>query len=272
MKTCTRSRLLAALLVLVMVITLLPTAAFAAEGATATKITSADELTTGQYVMVTSTGYAPSVLDGTWITAVAVDASADTVTVDPATVWTLTVDGGTVKLTDSNGVTIAPKSGNANGILSGDYSWAVTCTDGTFRFAGQGSDTTVLASNKGSENKFRAYKTSTVSGNPASYPADFTLYKVGEAEPAEVNHLVTDLTELEEGDQIVIYNPGHALALSSEMNGDWYLHGKEVEITDGHITTPAAEMIWTVGIADDGTYLHTEGWQDRFCVALRHLR
>lgn len=258
MKTRTRSRLLAALLVLVMVITLLPTAAFAAEGATATKITSADALTTGQYVMVTSTGYAPGVLDGTWVTAVAVDASTDTVTVDPATVWTLTVDGSTVKLTDSNGVTIAPNSGNTNGIQSGDYSWAVTCTDGMFRFAGQGADTTVLASNKGSGNKFRAYKAGTVSGNPNSYPADFTLYKVGEVAPAEVNHLVTDLAELEEGDRVVIYNPGHALALSSEMNGSWYLHGKEVEITDGHITTPAEEMIWTVGIDDDGAYTFTQ--------------
>ena len=69
MKTRTRSRLLALLLVLVMVMTLLPTAAFAVETAggtvTATKVTSADELTTGQYVMVTNTEYAPGVLDGT---------------------------------------------------------------------------------------------------------------------------------------------------------------------------------------------------------------
>lgn len=269
MRTRTRSRLLSALLVLVMVITLLPTAAFAAEGAIATKITSADALTTGQYVMVTDTGYAPSVLDGTWITAAAVDASADTVTVDPAIIWTITVDGDTVKLTDSNGVTVAPKSGNTNGIQSGDYSWAVTCTDGMFRFAGQGSDTTVLASNKGSENKFRAYKTSTVSGNPASYPADFTLYKVEAAEPDPYPDIdkkysvYVPVAEPQDGDTVILYNPGNGVALSSKPVNTYYLTGAELAVEESGVITAepadAALTQWTVGVNDDGSYTFTQG-------------
>ena len=177
MNRSTQSRFLAFALALVMVFSMLPVTALAAEeAATYTQITTADDLVTGQYVMVASNGYAPTILDGTWILAEAVTAT-DTVT-DPAAnlVWTVTVDDSTVKLTDSNGTTVAPKGGNNNGITSGDYSWDVTCTDGTFQFAGQGDDTVVLASNVGSDNKFRGYKTTTVSGNPNGYPSNFTLY------------------------------------------------------------------------------------------------
>ena len=52
--------------------------------------------------------------------------------------------------------------------------------DGKFTFSGQGEDTVILASNKSSQNKFRAYKATTVSGNPGGYPSEFTLYKLNE--------------------------------------------------------------------------------------------
>ena len=66
------SRMLSVLLLLVMVVSMLPVSAYADSAATYTQITSAEELVTGQYVMVTSTGYAPGVFDGTWVTAVPV--------------------------------------------------------------------------------------------------------------------------------------------------------------------------------------------------------
>ena len=182
MNRTVHSRVLSFLLVLAMVITMLPVSALAADGsATYKQITTVEELTSGQYVMVADKGYAPTVYEGGWLLAEAVTATDGAVT-DPATnlVWTLTVDGTTVKLTDSNGVTVAPKGGNNNGIIEGDYSWSVTCADGTFQFWGQGSDTVVLASNVGSANKFRGYKTTTVSGNPAGYPSYFSLYKLDE--------------------------------------------------------------------------------------------
>ena len=196
MRTHDRSRFLAWLLLVAMVLTMLPTAAFAADAATYTKITTMEELTSGQYVMAVSTGYSPNVYEGGWITAQAIDASGETITgaVSP---WTVTVDGETVKLTDCNGVTIAPKGGNVNGIVTGDYSWTVTCTGGTFQFAGQGADTVLLASNKGAENKFRAYKAVTVSNNPAGYPSEFTLYKRSGDAPGPVDPVdPTDPTEL----------------------------------------------------------------------------
>ena len=175
MKRQMSKRILSALLSLVMLISLLPVSVFAEEPGdtfTATKITADDQLVTGQYVMVAG-DYAPGVLDGTWVTAKTVstpDASSP--------VWTITVTGNTAVLTDANGASIAPKGGNNNGIITGSYSWVVECADGTFTFSGQGTDTVILASNKSADGKFRAYKTTTVSGNPTGYPSNFTLYKV----------------------------------------------------------------------------------------------
>ena len=254
MKTNNRSRILAWLLIVAMVMTLVPTVVLAAESATYTKITSADELTTGKYVMAVSTGYGPGVLDGTWITAESITASGDTVT-NPAatTVWDITVDGGTVKLTDSNGASIAPKGGNNNGIASGDYSWTVTCANGTFQFAGTGDDTVTLASNKGSDNKFRGYKNTTVSGNPAGYPSDFTLYKLEQQAPARQSGLVTDLTALQSGDKVVVFNPANRKALSTTYSG-YYNQGTDVTLTDGKLSGYTAADVWTLGVNADGSY------------------
>ena len=179
MKGRTSKRILSALLSLVMLLSLLPVSVFATETkTTATKITAADQLVNGQYVLVASNGYAPTILKDKWVTATSVTAENDTVTVDPSLLWTIAVDGTTVTLTDSNGKKIAPFGGNTNGIKEADYSWAFTFADGSFTFAGQGNDKVKLASNTGSENKFRAYKDRTISGNPNGYPCNFTLYKL----------------------------------------------------------------------------------------------
>ncbi|MBE6958384.1 MAG: hypothetical protein E7447_04450 [Ruminococcaceae bacterium] len=143
-------------------------------------ITSANQFTTGQYVMIADKGYGPGVYSSGWLTAVRPTVSGNTVTDTMDAVWTLTVNGTSVVLTDSNGITVKPKSGNTNGIQNGAYNWAweFNTSEGTFIFKGIGSDTTTLASNTGSGNQFRAYKNTTVaSGN---YPYNFKLYKLVE--------------------------------------------------------------------------------------------
>ena len=221
MHTWKHSRFWALLLVVAMLMTMMP-AAGAAEPATYTRITSASELTTGSYVAVVSSGYAMGVLDGSWITAASVTES-DGKIVDPAagTVWTITVDGDTAVLTDSNGTSVAPKSGNNNGIQSGTYSWKVSCTDGMFIFRGQGSDTTTLASNKGTANKFRAYKNTTVNDNPNGYPYTFSLYRLGGAgtvEPEPV--LAPKMADAPKGGEtVLIYNPANEAVLGTAASG-----------------------------------------------------
>ena len=160
------------LLALVLCLGMVPGVALA-EDVSYTQVTSADQFTTGQYYMVTDTGHAPGVLDGTWVTAVEVTDGI----VPEGAIWTLAVNDGTVTLTDANGVSIAPKGSNENGIVSGQYSWNWTFQGGKFTFTGHDKDTVILASNKSSQHKFRAYKTTTVSGNPNGYPSEFTLYK-----------------------------------------------------------------------------------------------
>lgn len=180
-----RKRLLAIFLVALMLVSMLPVTAAAADEGVYKKISSMDELTTGKYVMILDTGYAPGSLAGTWVTAVQPSVTDGSVT-DPTTgVWTLTVSGSSVKLTDANGVSIAPKGGDSNGIKSGDYNWEVRIEGGKFSFYGTGTDTVTFASNKGSENKFRAYKNTTIN---AGYPHDFNLYKLEE----EVYDPITD--------------------------------------------------------------------------------
>lgn len=265
MKTSKRSRLLAGLLVLVMLITLLPTAAFAAETASAKQITSAEEFSSGQYVMLTNTGYAPGVLDGIWITAAALTANGDTIAAPAANVvWNITVDGDSVKLTDSNGVTVAPKGGNNNGISSGDYAWAWSFENGVFKFAGTGSDTVTLASNKGSDNKFRAYKNATVAGNPGGYPSEFTLFKLGESEPdpypdIDKKYSVYEpVAAPEAGDTVIIYNAGNGAAVSSEILSNYYLTPVEMSVENGVIATENKTVAWTVDVKD-GVYTFTQG-------------
>ncbi len=253
MKATKGRRLLSALLSLLMLVSLLPISVLADDATvTATQITQASELVDGQYVLVTDSGYAPGVLDGTWLTAAAVTADENAVTVDPALLWTVTVGTDGIKLKDSSGNTIAPKGGNNNGIQSGDYSWKVSFADGKFSFAGQGDDTVTLASNKGSQNKFRAYKNATVEKTPGGYPSEFTLYKLDTAAVRE-SGIVTDLSTLKDGDTVVVFNPVNLKTLSTEYSG-FYNKGNDVKVENGKLTGFTDVDKWTLGINDDGTY------------------
>lgn len=141
------------------------------------------QLTSGKYVLVTDGGYAPNVLDGTWISFAQPTISGDTITDAKGAVWTLTVNGSSVTLTDPNGVSVAPKGGNNNGIKSGSYSWAWSASNGGFIFKGTGSDTVRFAQNTDTSggNQFRGYKETTTTGSyAAKYPSVFTLYKLSE--------------------------------------------------------------------------------------------
>lgn len=225
-------RALALVLALMLCLTLLigsaPSSGAAGSGdeATWTQVTSADQFTTGQYYMVTDTRYAPGVLDGSWVTAVeAANAATDAV-------WTLTVTGDSVTLTDANGVSVAPKGGNNNGIEQGDYDWAWSFNNGKFTFSGQDSDTVVLASNTTKttgENRFRAYKTTTVNRNPDQYPSEFTLY------------------QLTDGGSVT---PGTVAAPQASPQAGAVVSGTEITLT---CTTSGASIYYTLDGTDPTT-------------------
>lgn len=174
-------RLLSVFLAVLMVISVVPASAQAEGTETYQKISSAGEFTSGSYVMVTGDNIAVGALDGTWVSAIQVIPESDTVANPGDAVVNIIVEGASAKLQVSNGSYIAPSGGNNNGITEGEYSWSWLENGGKFTFSGTGEDTVRLASNKGSDNRFRAYKNTTVSGNPNGYPSEFTLYKLAES-------------------------------------------------------------------------------------------
>lgn len=196
------TRCLALLLAIVMVLSAMPIAMAEETTQTYTKVTSAAELTTGKYVLVTDTDYAPDYFDNGWVLATQPSVVDGKIENPTAGVWTLTVDTDGVVMTDAKGTSIAPKGGNTNGIQSGSYKWAASFASGKFTFAGTGDDTVTLASNKGNGNKFRAYKNSTVNGG---YPHEFTLYKLTETQKQQVETPTANVengAEIEVGTQI----------------------------------------------------------------------
>ena len=222
------------------------------------KLTSADQLTDGSYVMIVSTGYAPLELSGKWLTVVQPTVAEDKVTKTEGAVWTLKVSGQSVTLTDKNGMAIAPSGGNNNGIQSGNYSWAwsFSAENQTFKFMGAGDDTVTLASNTSTDstyggfNKFKAYKNNTVASQ--QYPCEFTLYRV---DPASADQPSGDLPK--PGDKFVIYNQ-NAQAVLAEQNDNTdspAINKAAATITeDGKAAIPAnGAVVFTV--EPNGEYL-----------------
>ncbi len=252
MKRSNRNRLLSWLLIVAMVLSLVPMTALAAD-AVYTQITKAEDLTTGQYVLAAGT-HAATVLDGGWVLSTEVEAKDGKLT-NPAsdTVWNVTVKNGKATLTDSNGVSIAPKGANANGIKSGSYEWTVTVESGLFKFSAE-TEAVTLACNttgNGNNNSFRAYKNTTVAGQPQNYVATLTLYKLETGTKRESGLITAD--KLQQGDTVVIFNPAKGKALSSEYS-NFYNKGTDVTLTEGKLTGYTDAELWTVGLNEDGTF------------------
>ena len=217
------------------------------------KLTSADQLTDGSYVMIVSTGYAPLELSGKWLTVVQPTVAEDKVTKTEGAVWTLKVSGQSVTLTDKNGMAIAPSGGNSNGIRSGNYSWAwsFSAENQTFKFMGAGDDTVTLASNTSTDstyggfNKFKAYKNNTVASQ--QYPCEFTLYRV---DPASADQPSGDLPK--PGDKFVIYNQNAQAVLAAE-NDSKSIEKAAATVADGKATPANGAVVFTV--EQNGEYL-----------------
>ena len=217
------------------------------------KLTSADQLTDGSYVMIVSTGYAPLELSGKWLTVVQPTVAEDKVTKTEGAVWTLKVSGQSVTLTDKNGMAIAPSGGDSNGIQSGNYSWAwsFSAENQTFKFMGAGDDTVTLASNTSTDstyggfNKFKAYKNNTVASQ--QYPCEFTLYRV---DPASADQPSGDLPK--PGDKFVIYNQNAQAVLAAE-NDSKSIEKAAATVADGKATPANGAVVFTV--EQNGEYL-----------------
>lgn len=191
------------------------------------EITGMEELTSGQYVLVTPLGDAPGILLGEDFV---ISATKPTFTGDTDAAgaeWDLTVTANGVILTDAHGVSAAPMEGDRNGIAAGTYEWQVLWDGEYFSFHGcNGSEPVTLVSDTLREKDFLACRDVDIEEAPDSYVSIFTLYRRMEVqdgpepeepekleEPGEVVETSPSVTVLPEGGTI---RAGEEITLTCE--------------------------------------------------------
>lgn len=189
------------------------------------EITGMEELTSGQYVLVTPLGDAPGILLGEDFV---ISATKPTFTGDTDAAgaeWNLTVAENGVILTDAHGVSAAPMEDDRNGIASGTYEWQVLWDGKYFSFHGcNGSEPVTLVSDTLLEKDFLACRDADIEEAPDSYVSIFTLYRRMEVqddpeepeepeEPGEVVETSPSVTVLPEGGTI---RAGEEITLTCE--------------------------------------------------------
>ena len=191
------------------------------------EITGMEELTSGQYVLVTPLGDAPGILLGEDFV---ISATKPTFTGDTDAAgaeWDLTVTANGVILTDAHGVSAAPMEGDRNGIAAGTYEWQVLWDGEYFSFHGYSRNEPVtLVSDTLLEHNFLACRDIDIEEAPDSYVSIFTLYRRMEVqdgpepeepekleEPGEVVETSPSVTVLPEGGTI---RAGEEITLTCE--------------------------------------------------------
>ena len=251
MKTPVRTRLLSALLSLVMLVSLLPVSVFAAEPASGTweKVTEAQEDWSGQYLIVYEKG--SLIMDGS-LSALDKEGNKVDVTITDGKIvgdyakyaFTIAPMTGGWSVQSASGKYISGKSGS-NKIITGSTPElnTITFADGNVKIV---SNKTTLQYNAAATNgtRFRYYK--------SENQQPVALYKLSTV-PARESGIVTDLTTLQNGDKVVVFNPANKKALSSVYNG-FYNTGVDVELTGGKLTGYTNAELWTVNRTESGAY------------------
>ena len=255
MKTPVRTRLLSALLSLVMLVSLLPVSVFAAEpeAGTWTKVELAD-ITADDTVAITMTKG-----DSTWVLPNNGDAKA------AAKAITGTVSGNTLTTSEKDlfgwKVVKGADSFQLVSAATGKYLYSTSSNNGIRQGTGENRDWVVdtesgylknvaLSRYVGVYNNqdWRSY--TSVHANIAGQTLGF--WKLSTA-PARESGIVTDLTTLQNGDKVVVFNPANKKALSSVYNG-FYNTGVDVELTRGKLTGYTDAELWTVNRTESGAY------------------
>lgn len=191
------------------------------------EITGMEELTSGQYVLVTPFGDAPGILLGEDFVISATKPTFTGDTVAAGAEWDLTMTANGVILTDAHGVSAAPMEDDRNGIASGTYEWQVLWDGEYFSFHGcNGSEPVTLVSDTLLEKDFLACRDADIEEAPDSYVSIFTLYRRMEVqddpepeepeeleEPGEVVETSPSVTVLPEGGTI---RAGEEITLTCE--------------------------------------------------------
>ena len=250
-------RLLSVLLALVMLLSLLPTAVLAADPTPGTwkKIAFAD-ITAGDTIAITMTKDKTTwVLPNDGTAQKAAPAITGTVSGDTLTTtsesqfgWKVIKSTDTFQLVSaSDNTKYLYSTDKNNGIRQGkgeSRDWKVDATSGYLFNVAQKRYVGVY-----NQQDWRSY--TTLHDNIAGQTLNF--WKL-DTVPARQSGIVTDLTTLQDGDTVVVFNPANNKALSSDYAGTFYNQGTAVTLADGKLTGYTKADIWTVGVNADGTY------------------
>ena len=264
-------RLLSVLLALVMLLSLLPTAVFAADPTPQTykKVTQAPEDWSGTYLIVSEGDEAA--FDSS-LTKIDVSNNYKTVKIAEGTIKTtetiaVTIEkmaDGNYSIKGANGKYIYQTS-DANGLKTGAKATANTIAlnaGGTVDIVSGGAH---LRFNKNSDQmRFRYFKSATYTRQQA-----ITLYKL-DAAPARQSGIVTDLTTLRDGDKVVVFNPSVKKAMSATAVATYYRAGVDVTLDSANKLTGYGDTeLWTLGIKD-GKYTFTTADGKKLSMGAAH--
>ena len=243
-------RLLSVLLALVMLLSLLPTAVFAADPTPkAALVTDASTLKAGDQIILAASAsgktYAAGSLSGKFFTNIETDPTDPADTVE---IFTLGGEAGKWTLTASDGKQIYTADAKAlNNTGKGTGTWTIAIDDsGLATVASTNSACGRILYNVKSP-RFLNYTSAT--NVSMLLPSIYRL----EVSSARQSGIVTDLTTLRDGDTVVVFNPANGKTLSTEYTGH-YNKGTDVTLADGKLTGFTDADKWTLGINDDGTY------------------
>ena len=251
MKTPVRTRLLSALLSLVMLVSLLPVSVFAADPASksAALVTDASTLKAGDQIVLSATAndstFAAGAMSGKYLSSVETKLDALDEKVE---IFTLGGTAGAWTLTASDGKKIsAVKAKEMSNSGKGTDTWTIAIDEnGAATIASTDTACGRILYNANNP-RFLNYTSNT--NVSMLLPS---IYKLDTA-PARESGIVTDLTTLQNGDKVVVFNPANKKALSSVYNG-FYNTGVDVELTEGKLTGYTDAELWTVNRTESGAY------------------
>ena len=247
-------RLLSVLLALVMLLSLLPTAVFAADPAPkATLVTDASTLKAGDQIILAASAsgktYAAGSLSGKFFTSIETDPTDPADTVE---IFTLGGEAGKWTLTASDGKQIYTADAKAlNNTGKGTGTWTIAIDDsGLATVASTDSACGRILYNVKSP-RFLNYTSAT--NVSMLLPSIYRL----EVSSARQSGIVTDLTTLRDGDKVVVFNPSVKKAMSATAVATFYRAGVDVTLDSANKLTGYGDTeLWTLGIKD-GKYTFT---------------
>ena len=235
-----------------MLLSLLPTAVFAA-APKAKLVTDASELKAGDQIILTATAnsktYVAGSLSGKYLTSIETDPADPAANVE---VFTLGGKAGAWTLTASDGKQIYTAAAKAlNNAGKGTGTWTISIdANGLATVASTDTNYGRILYNVNSP-RFMNYTSAT--NATMLLPSIYRL----EVSSARQSGIVTDLTTLQDGDKVVVFNPSVKKAMSATAVATYYRAGVDVILDAANkLTGYGNTELWTLGIKD-GKYTFT---------------